>query len=251
VSRERRQRQQRKTGKKGKWFEPRKHGRHGSEDGAYAGDDCRNSHHGAEARRERSIVRDARHADEDEQKRAEHQPDGNRSHHETEERGARRRQEAREEEQTRDDVLRGRPVVSGECSLRRRPTRAHAERDHPRELVPVVREDPPQHRVVAVGEAGPERDHERATPGDPRLPGEHRPSPVPDRFDPGREPNVIVEDDADPGRCGLEHRPIPRDGPEEPGMRPGSLGEGQGADQDDKKCGPTRQRFKKPSGAHC
>jgi len=34
-------------------------------------------------------------------------------------------------------------------------------------------------------------------------------------------------------------------------MRPGSLGEGQGADQDDENCGPTRQRFKKPSGAHC
>jgi hypothetical protein len=30
-------------------------------------------------------------------------------------------------------------------------------------------------------------------------------------------------------------------------MRPGSLGEGQGADQDDEECGPTRQRFKKPS----
>jgi hypothetical protein len=34
-------------------------------------------------------------------------------------------------------------------------------------------------------------------------------------------------------------------------MRPGSLGEGQGADQDDEDCGPARQRFKKPSGAHC
>jgi hypothetical protein len=34
-------------------------------------------------------------------------------------------------------------------------------------------------------------------------------------------------------------------------MPPGGLGEGQGADQDDEKCGPTHQRFKKPSGAHC
>ncbi len=34
-------------------------------------------------------------------------------------------------------------------------------------------------------------------------------------------------------------------------MRPGGLGEGQGADQDKEEYGPTRQRFKKPSGAHC
>ena len=115
----------------------------------------------------------------------------------------------------------------------------------------VVRENPPEHRVVAVGEAGPQRDHERAAPGDSRLPGEHRSSPVPDRLDPGCEPNVVGEDDAHPGRCAPEHGPISREGPEEPGMRPGSLGEGQGADQDEKDCGPTRQRFKKPSGAHC
>ena len=84
-----------------------------------------------------------------------------------------------------------------------------------------------------------------------QLSGEHRPSPVPDRLDPGRQPNVVREDDADPGRRAAEHGPIPGKGPEEPGMCPGGLGEGQGADQEDKDCGPTRQRFKKPSGAHC
>ncbi len=46
--------------------------------------------------------------------------------------------------------------------LRRGPALADPEREHPRDQVPVGRDDPPAHRVVAVGQAGLERDHEVA-----------------------------------------------------------------------------------------
>ena len=197
-------------------------------------------------------MRNARHADEDEQERSEHQPHGHRSDREPEERRAPRRQQAREEQETGDDVLQARTVVGRKSGLRWCPARAHAEREHPRELVTVVGEDAPQHRVVAAVETGPQRDDEHSAAHDARLPGKHRPAAVADRLDPGREADVVVEGHADPGGSAPEHGPVARDGPEEPGMGPGCLREGEDREQDEEGKGdPEGQRFKKASGAHC
>ena len=196
-------------------------------------------------------MRNARYADEDEQERSEHQAHGNRSDREPEEGRAPRRQQTGEEEKTGDDVLQTWTVVGGESGLRWRPARAHAEREHPRELVAVVGEDAPQHRVVAFGETGPERDDENtAVADDARLSAEYGTAAVANRLDPGRGANAVVEDDADRRGRALEDGPVSRDRPDERGMGRGRLRKGQGNEEDEEDRADG-QCFKKASGPRC
>ncbi len=171
-----------------------------------------------------------RRTDEDEQERAEHQPHGDTADREPEERRARRSQKAREEEQARDDVLCVGAVVGGQCRLRWGPTGAYAEGKNTGDHVAVVRADAPQHRVVAVSETASKRYDERTAAEDARLSGEHRATSVADRPDPRSGTNVVVEEDTYPRWCGPEHGAVPGNGPQEPGMGPGRLGEGQGTE---------------------
>ena len=116
----------------------------------------------------------------------------------------------------------------------------------------VVGEDAPQHRVVAVAQAGPKRDDEHAAAHDARLSAEHRAAPVSDRLDPGDRANVVVEDDADPPGSAAEHASVPGNGAQQPGMGPAGLGESQATEQDAEEKGDAfGQRFKKASGTRC
>ena len=63
--------------------------------------------------------------------------------------------------------------------------------------------------------------------------------------------NVVVEEDTYPRWCGPEHGAVPGNGPQEPGMGPGRLREGQGTEQGDEEKGSNRQRFKKTSRGRC
>jgi len=128
---------------------------------------------------------------------------------------------------------------------------AHAEGKNTCDHVAVVRADPPQHRVVAVAETASKRYDERTAADDAWLSGEHRAASVADRPNPRSRMNVVVEEDTYPRWCGPEHGAVPGNGPQEPGMGPGGLGEGQGTEQGEEKKGPNGQRFKKTSRARC
>ena len=115
----------------------------------------------------------------------------------------------------------------------------------------VIGEDTPQHRVVAVPEAGPKRDDEHAAAHYARLSAEHRPAPVSDRPDPRDRVNVVVEDDAHPRGRAAEHASVRGNGAEQPGMGQAGLGESQATEQGEEEEDPSRQRFKKTSRARC
>ena len=78
--------------------------------------------------------------------------------------------------------------------------------------MPVVGDDAPEDGVVAVPEARLQWEDERLAPDHVRPAGEHRAAVhVPDRPDPARDANAVVEDEASLLRAGREHGPVRRD----------------------------------------
>ena len=247
---ERRHRQQRKSGGERQRLEPGVDRRNCGKHRPHSGDHRRGRHDAAEASRNRDVVDDAGHADEDDQESSEQQPDRHRPDGEAEESRAGRRQQAREEEKAGEDVLDTRSVVCRQGGHRRRASRADPERHHPGERVPVVGEHAPQDGVVAVRQARLERNDEPVADHS-RLPSEDGSTSVPDRLDARGGPHGVVEEDLDRGRRRGQHRPVRRNGPEQRGVTPGLPRQGQGDERHDEEGQAVGQRFKKPSEAHC
>src|SRR5207237_10130199 len=97
--------------------------------------------------------------------------------------GARGGEQAGEEEHAEDDVARPPDAARTQARGGRSGAGADRERRHPPLVVAVVRDDAPADAVVAVAEAGPERQDEltRGPARDVRPPCEHRAAAVSDR----------------------------------------------------------------------
>src|SRR5919204_594005 len=153
-------------------------------------DDAADFEQELEAGRAGRVVRDqARGPEEGEKESPEHERPGRRIEGGFDSRRAQRRspgqrqeqchpgrhQQPREEQPAGDDVVCLRASAGGlQCGGGRRPSGAHRECEHTLDRVSVVREDPPAHAVVAVGEL-PQRNRHRAPrraglPGDDRAP---------------------------------------------------------------------------------
>jgi hypothetical protein len=108
-------------------------------------------------------------------------------------------EQACEEEPTRDDVADGGFIPAGvQPGGRRGATCPDREREHARDQVTVVRDDPPADAVVALGQARPERDHELAAVARRKVrPAcEHRAASVPDGLGSAYRGDRVVEEDA-------------------------------------------------------
>ena len=163
---------------------------------AQRGHDRRDRIGDPEAGRERPVVR---------QEPGGPEKDGDERRHEQRRPAAARREaeqctacgdeETCEEEPARDNVAGARPCRRGQRGRRRGTPGSDRERDHSGLGVAVVGDDPPEHRVVPVSEAG-QRDDERLSTGHVRLAAEHGVAAVPDSADAGGGADRIVEDDA-------------------------------------------------------
>ncbi len=110
----------------------------------------------------------------------------------------------------------------------------------------VVGNDPPEHGVVAVSEAAPERHDEDSAPRHPRFPRQYGAVAVADGLHAPPHADVVVEDEPDRGRSGSQHGAIPGDGADESGMGPTRRREDQGAEQSHEE-GAGAQRFENAS----
>ena len=237
-----RNRQQRKSDRKGQWLQPREDRREHCEQRAHSRQTGSDDHRRPEPSRQRHVMQLPRGADEDDQERQQHQAHRYPGDREPEERRPDRDEEAGKEQGTRDHVLRARPVARREGGQRGSAAGSHAEGDRPRDLVAVVGQSAPEHRVVAVAEPATKRDDERPASDDARLPGKYRAAAVADRFHTGAGADGVVENEPDGGRSFRDDSFVRRNGADQPRVRPRRRRKGERTEHGEHKTDAKRHR---------